>query len=432
MIFRLPGAVALAALCVVATAAGCSSSSGGTGGGNSASPTPDAGAAFVPFPASPTTFDMNFTVAAGAEDFECTYVTMPAAAGFIIGGQHEYTVGSHHLLLYRTTLTSIPTGQASPTLGDCYAPGATYMSSINGVVYPAATPKGEITMPDGVGLPFSGNDIYLFQVHYLNATASAIDAHVSVHLTTQTTPVKENAGILFFYDPFIDVPQGAGAVAAMRCPIKQNITLFSESSHYHARGVGYQAYLDPPSGAEATTPFYTSSNWASPTIALDTMQVPAGSYIRYYCDYDNTAGTQAFFQGQSAAVNEMCMFIGMYYPAMTTADEECYSGDMYGTGTVSCVNTLSCLAACPPAPADAGAGSGPQQVAFATPCIQQCFAQSCPDATAVLEPALNCIQSSCGSQCATSGSACDTCVADNCATQYEACANAACGTVPAP
>jgi hypothetical protein len=427
MHFRISGAAAIGALCIVAA---CSSSSGGTGAGTTAGAAPDAG--FVPLPAGPTTFDMNFTVAAGAEDFECTYVTMPSTPGFIIAGQHEYTVGSHHLLIYRTTLTSIPAGEASPTLGDCYAPDATYMNTINGVVYPAATPKGELTMPEGVGLPYTANEIFMFQVHYLNATASALDAHVSVHLTTQTTPVKQNAGVLFFYDPFIDVPQGASAVAAMRCPIPQNITLFTEGSHYHARGVGYQAYLDPPSGPAATTPFYTSNNWASPTIALDTLQVPAGSHLRYYCDYDNSQGTQAYFQGQSAQKNEMCMFIGMYYPAMTTADEQCYSGDTYGTGTVSCVNTISCLAACPPAAADAGGGSGPQQISFATPCIQQCFAQSCPDSAGPLTTALNCIQSSCGSQCATSGSACDSCVATNCASQYEACANAACGTVPAP
>lgn len=124
------------------------------------------------------------------------------------------------------------------------------------------------------------------------------------------------------------------------------------------------------------------------------------------------------------------MFIGMYYPAMTPAQEECYSGDTYGTGTVSCTDTLSCLSACPADDAGA-AGSGPQQVDF-SPCIQQCFAQSCPDAAGALVPALQCIQSSCGTACSTSGTACDSCVAASCASQYEACANAACGSVPAP
>lgn len=429
MHLRLAGAAAFTALCIAASAA-CSSSSGTAPAAANGS-APDAAGTFVPFPAGPTTFDMSFTVAAGAEDFECTYVSMPATAGFIIGGQHEYTVGSHHLLIYRTTLSSIPAGLGSPTLGDCYAPDASYMSTISGVVYPAATPTGELTMPEGVGLPFTANEVFLFQVHYLNATAKSLDAHVSVHLTTQTAPVKQNAGVLFFYDPFIDVPQGAKAVASTRCPIPHNITLFTEGSHYHARGAGYQAYLDPPSGSPASTPFYTSNNWASPTIALDTIHVPAGSHLRYYCDYDNTQGTQAYFQGQSAAKNEMCMFIGMYYPAMSTADEQCYSGDTFGTGTVSCTDTLSCLSACPASDGGAGGGSGPQQVDF-DPCIQQCFAQSCPNAAGPLTGALNCIQSNCASQCASSGSACTSCVAASCASPYEACASAACGTVPSP
>jgi hypothetical protein len=405
-----------AALCLASLS--CSSSKSST-----ATPASDAG--FVPFPASPTTFDMNFTVGPSSEDFECTYVTMPSTAGFIIGGQHEYTVGSHHLLIYRTNLTSIPAGEASPTLGGCYEGTADYMSTITGAVYPAATPTGELTMPPGVGLPFSANEIFLFQVHYLNATATPIDAHVSVHLTTQTTPVQQNAGVIFFYDPFIYVPQGAGsAVASMRCPIPQNITMFTEGSHYHARGVNYQAYLDTPS-APASSPFYTSNNWASPTIQLDTMQVEAGSYIRYYCDYDNTQGTQDYIQGPSAEYNEMCMYIGLYYPAMDPADEQCESGDTYGTGTTSCTDTLNCLSACPPD--DAGA----QGINFSQ-CIQQCFVASCPNASAPLLAALNCIQSSCSSQCATQGSECTSCITASCASQYEACASATCGTVPSP
>jgi hypothetical protein len=373
---------------------------------------------------------MDFTVAGGAEDFECTYLTMPSTAGFIVGGQHEYTIGSHHLLIYHTTLTSIPAGQGSPTLGSCYAPGATYMSNIDGVVYAASIPTGQLDMPSGVGLPYSASEVLLFQVHYLNATSHAIDAHVSVHLTTQTTPVAQQAGYLFFYDPFIYVPQGGGATASMRCPIPQSITLFTESSHYHARGVGYQAYLDT-SSTPAATPFYTSDNWASPTIQDTTIQIPAGSHLRYYCDYDNSQGTQAYYQGQSAANNEMCMFVGLYYPAMPVSDEECYAGDTYGTGTASCTDTLSCLAACPPDDAGTSDSSGPQQVDF-SPCIQQCFAQSCPDSAGPLRTALDCIQSQCATQCASSGEACNSCVAASCASQYEACASATCGTVPAP
>jgi hypothetical protein len=302
------------------------------------------------------------------------------------------------------------------------------MNTINGFVYGGAAPKGELTLPEGVGLRYSAGEIFLFQAHYLNATGKPNDAHVSVRFTTQAGPVQESAGTLFFYDPFIDVPAGAKATASTRCPIAQDITLLSQDSHYHARGVGYQAYLDLPSGPPATSPFYMSNDWASPLIADQTIHVAAGSHIRYYCDYDNTRGSQPYYQGQSAATNEMCMFIGLYYPAMTAADEKCANGDTYGTGTVSCTDSLTCLGNCPPA--DAGVVGPPGPAAF-NPCVQQCFAQSCPNAAEPLIAVTKCIQANCQASCATHGTACNSCVSANCGSQYNACASAACGTVPA-
>ena len=367
------------------------------------------------------------TIPGSSEAFKCTYVTMPPTAGFIVGGKHEYTVGSHHLLLYRTDLASVPAGLASPTVGDCY--GTTdYMSHISGVVYPAQTPHGSLAMPDGVGLPYKANEVFLFQVHYLNSSAAPLHPEVYVQLTTQSTPVKQNAGVLFFYAPFIYVPQGAKATASNRCAIPANITMFTEGSHYHARGVGYRAYLDPSPSAPSATPFYTSSDWESPPTQLTSIPVSAGSDIRYYCDYDNTQGTQDFIQGPSAASNEMCMFVGLYYPAMATADEQCLHGDMYGTESTSCIDSLKCLGTCPPQDPDAGAS------ADFDACTQKCFVQSCPESTGALIGVSTCIQSSCSSECsgADAGATCSSCVGAKCLTEYQACSSAACGTVPGP
>ncbi len=78
--------------------------------------------------------------------------------------------------------------------------------------------------------------------------------------------MREEAGVLFFYDPFIVVPPGGRASALMRCAIAKEITLLSGVSHMHKRGVGFQAFVDPPSPATdlASTPFYTSSDWNHP------------------------------------------------------------------------------------------------------------------------------------------------------------------------
>ena len=55
-------------------------------------------------------FQMQETVPAGGEMFDCQYVQLPDAKAWLVAAQHDYTPGSHHLLLYTTDLTSIPAG----------------------------------------------------------------------------------------------------------------------------------------------------------------------------------------------------------------------------------------------------------------------------------------------------------------------------------
>ncbi len=98
---------------------------------------------------------------------------------------------------------------------------------------------------------------------------------------------------------------------------------------------------------------------------------------------------------------------------------------MYGTGTTSCMDSLTCLGNCPQDP-DAG-----DQSTF-DECTQKCFVDSCPDSDQALIAIVNCVQSSCATQCAGTGTTCDTCITSQCASQYQACSGATtCGTVPA-
>src|ERR1019366_1223651 len=129
------------------------------------------------------------------------------------------------MLLFTTDYTSIPAG--ADQVQDCYeGASSNVMSHIRGLMYGGQTPTGTEDFPPGVGLVTSPSQILLFQVHYLNSTAAPLDAEVNVHLTLDSgTDVTTNAGVLFFYDPFIDVPAGAMAKASMRCLIPRDITL---------------------------------------------------------------------------------------------------------------------------------------------------------------------------------------------------------------
>ncbi len=156
------------------------------------------------------------------------------------------------------------------------------------------------------------------------------------------------------------------------------------------------------------------------------MQLKAGTAIRWYCDYNNTSGSTEYFQGQSAATNEMCMFTGMYYPAMDQASEYCISNmDMFGTGTATCATTSSCIQACPPgsAPTMLGSSTGSADV---SDCWQKCLVASCPSASTPLFAQLQCIGAHCQTECSGSGTNCDSCAISNCANEVGACQQAAC------
>jgi hypothetical protein len=389
---------AMAALVAVALAAGCSSSSSPAASG-------DAGAGSSNLVTA--NYQMKVTVGGGQELFKCQFVTLPNVQAFMVKGEHQYTPGSHHLLFYTTDLTSIPAG--GNEVQDCYAAsgGENLMSHARGVLYAGQVPDGNETLPAGIGLGTTPGQVLLFQVHYLNATSNPLDAKVNVNLTLDTgNDIITKAGIFFFYDPFIDVPAGSMAKASMRCLIPEDVTLIYGSSHYHSRGDNYGAYIDPAADQLSTKPFYTSDSWSSPPNQQMNMTIKAGSRLRFECDYNNSAGTVPYFQGQSALTNEMCMFIGMYYPEMTEISDYCLSGpDMFGNGTANCGATLSCLEACGKITIGGVAGGGVSQ------CEQTCIVQSCTSASAPLVPVIECVTGSCKTQCSDpASSACSTCL----------------------
>jgi Copper type II ascorbate-dependent monooxygenase, C-terminal domain len=404
------------ALSIVFAFAACSTKS------TSTTDAPDAAA---PNAGTPITFTMASTVPAGSETHKCQFLTAPPGSPtYVVAGEHAYTPGSHHMLLFRTDLTQIPAGQEG--VQDCYESATSFMSHVRGLLYGAQTPTGQLVYPPGVALPLVAGEVFLMQTHYLNAGTTDLDANAHVTLTvTDGSDVTQRAGILFYYDPFIDVPPGVnGARASTRCLVPNDVTLLTASSHFHKRGVDYAAYVDPPSGPLASTPFYTSKDWDHPTSLAAPLAIPAGSRIRYGCTYDNAAGTKEYFQGQSAENDEMCMFIATYYPAMTLFDELCtHDRDMIGTGAAPCGASLACIRACPSGAVPTGGG-----LTFdADPCLQKCMVASCPAASGKLLALSACTKANCANECATPGSsACTACAQAKCLTEAAACQTDTC------
>ena len=288
---------------------------------------------------------MHATIPASAELEYCKFVEIPDA--WVTRDHIEFTAGSHHVLVYQTSYTSIPTqkddGTPVDTSGifDCTG-GPTSGWSITKLIGGSQNADGAsvLKFPAGVGVHVGG--VAMINVHYLNATDEALETDVKIKFDTiPADTVTQEGDILFLYNPFISVPGNSTARAQWRCPVYSDIHIANVQSHMHKRGMGYEAKVD--SGAA----FYTNTEWERVPVEDIELDVKAGSKLEYYCDYRNTE-SRHIYQG-TKTTDEMCMLIGSYYPAdprtANCLDEtgKLPGGDWVGQGSATCKDTLTCV-----------------------------------------------------------------------------------------
>lgn len=364
---------------------------------------------------------MALTVPAGKELHQCQFVQVPAGADLeVVRIGHQYTPGSHHFLLYETGLTAIPpefTGQYDCTVGD-----EPIMEHTRGILYAGQSPKGEFPLPPGVALTIKAGTVVMFQSHYINAGKS--DLLAKVDLTLDTAPpetIKEKAGFLLFYDPFIHLPAKGKAQSGVRCPIPNDIKLLNGFTHYHQRGTGMKVFVDPNGQAPSTTPFYETHDWEHPQDHVGPTPIAAGSTVRFACAYDNTTSETEIFQGPNAQTSEMCVFAGLYYPKMPDSDyENCGHVSIVGEGTKACTDVASCIQACPAGDAPKRTWSGVKVGA----CWERCVASGCDKAVDTFLPLATCLSTKCKEECSTGY--CLGCITEKCGNEYETCSTHVC------
>ncbi len=405
--------------------AGCSSSGasptgagGGTGGGSTGG---SGGSSLAPPPAGQgVQFEMQTTIAAGSEDERCKFVTADEDL-WVHQEQVLYTPGSHHFILWNTTYTSIPTtddhGNAVDTSGVFECPGGPPAAwSVNRYVggsQSANAPNVLGNLPDNYAIHIPKGSVLMMDLHVLNTTSKALPVTVQMNLDTiPAAQVTQEAGIYFFYNPFIAIPPASTAHARMSCPVTSDVTLTTAQTHMHKWGLGGTATLEDGTGAMVEQ-IYKSSTWIDPPVtewSTPPMALKAGQQIDYECNYQND-GPTTIIQGLSAQTNEMCVLVGAYYPR-DEKFETCGTTGQYadqdtaatfiGTGTATCAATLGCLQS-------AATSSDP------TP-FYSCMVDSCPGAAKPLTAAVDCFFS------VPSGGS----VTTVCANQINACLSASC------
>lgn len=382
---------------------------------------------------------MASTLPPALETERCMFYQVPADGLFVNREEIRYSPGSHHVLLYTTPYTTIPAtnrkGEPVDTAGgkvfDCGDEGATGAWEVNGVAGGAQSPdapSGVDGLPPDTAFRLPGGSILLMNTHYINASADrSLETVAAINLyTIPAQQVRQEAGVLFFYNPFIRVPAMGDATAREVCPVRKDINLVNAQSHMHRRGVGYGATL-LNAGLAPVTQLYAANNWERVVARrLDpSMAIPAGSFVDFHCDYHNTEN-RVVTQGRTTR-DEMCIFIGLYYPR-DVQTELCglnaeWSGAFMsavwvGSGAADGQTTAACLQGARPAREDGGAS------------FYGCVVDSCAGIATPMSDAARCLATGglgmCDGACGGAQADCDSCVRAQCGPALQALAGTAC------
>jgi hypothetical protein len=413
---------------VIVTMAACSSKSGtpeGTGGGASLLDPPAAGQGVQ--------YRMVSTLDPGQEIERVQFFQVPPEGLMVNREEVRYTPGSHHVLIYTTPYTSIPTmdinGNTVDTSGVIDAPrGGTADWHIDGVIagsQSADAPPVVDHLPSNVAVKVAGGTVLLMNTHYLNTSQEPLQVEARINLyTVPAAQVTQEAGVLFYYDPIIRVPGNASSYAEMACPVASDITLVTLQTHMHARGIGGQAFVIPP-GSSTPQSIYTSDSWQSPPVNSfsPALQIKAGSTLDYHCNYQNTQ-PNTVLQGLTTK-DEMCMIVGVYYPkddktGLCSPDGNYDSLSQAGIwmgkdGTADCMTSVNCLFG-----------------ATTNDATYSCILSACPAVAVPFNQTFKCMgsmQQSCEAGCKSdaSPSTCTVnCLQQMCQTELAACQASAC------
>jgi hypothetical protein len=121
----------------------------------------------------------------------------------------------------------------------------------------------DTVLPEGVAIRIPAGSVVLMNTHYLNATSEPIATDTRMNLySIPDAAVKEEAGFLTFYDPFIRVPaMGSAQSARMSCPVPSDVNIVNVTSHMHRRGVHFEASV-LGAGGKGKSKLFETDEWA--------------------------------------------------------------------------------------------------------------------------------------------------------------------------
>jgi hypothetical protein len=263
-------------------AVACSASSASTAG---ASPTSgEAGTGGATDGDDVTMTSEKLTLQPGEEVFKCQNFTL-ADDVVVKEFNSAMTPGSHHLIIFTAPDSTQPDG----VVYDCPSGvgPASGASSTPVWTYGSQQPEEVLTMPDGVGVVLKAKQRVIFNMHYINAGAASLEAHVTFGLRTHAPGATFTPAAAFrTYNTKIDIPPSGTQTVDGACAVPDGAKFFALTTHSHQ-------FTTSATISDGTTTIVNTTDWNHPPIV--TFAAPffefASHKLSYQCSYMNPTDT---------------------------------------------------------------------------------------------------------------------------------------------
>ena len=316
---------------VMSVLAGC----GGSGSGTLLDPPPSSQGFQLTVP--------QFEVAAGDEVQGCYFFAVPGAAGQDVWVDHfklAANIGTHHMNIFRVKTVVDLGGKPGDVVVSKNGSGPCFKSS-NWADWPivANTQAGGSTidwnLPAGVGQRFSGGELLMLQIHFVNATTqkSPAGGRGAANFYTMSAPPANELGTIFATNQNIRVcPGDSNRSYETHCKTPlSNATIVAANGHFHSRGTAFTMNVVDAMGNDMLSqPFYTSTQWDEPPMVHDlAVKIPDGGGVSWTCSYAADSGSCGnpmdsccFTFGGKVETQEHCNAFVYYYPKVQ--DYSCF------------------------------------------------------------------------------------------------------------
>lgn len=246
----------------------------------------------------------------GEERYLCKTTRLPNVDPLdIVALEHQASPSMHHFNIWG--LLAGPE-EAEGTCDELWGQTSMQLAS---PLYASQDPYFHGEFPEGVAAQLPAAQLVLMEYHVINPTTDTLYAEAKFNAyAAEPGTVEAYANGIYGSIDDLSLPPHEDSVFAEKCFVDHDLDVFAIGSHFHSRGVLFEVFEMDAAGVAGDL-VYSNTDWESPTLLIrsdDPIHVASGTGFEFRCHYHNdTDGT--IVEGENTT-DEMCMFVGIYYP----------------------------------------------------------------------------------------------------------------------